>query len=101
MEKNERFIYFEKYKGDIIGSAGKRLLPMVSVAVDNAYTIYGMPLIIQNIYNEEDIFLAIALDKGSAIKGKNRMDLFTGFGKSAEEEAANLNKKIQVWKLRN
>ena len=101
MEKNERFIYFEKYKGDTKGSAGIALIPMVSVAVDNSYITYGMPLIIENTYNKNDIFLAIAHDKGAAIRGKNRIDLFTGFGKKAEEKAATLNTKIRVWTLKN
>ena len=99
MEKNERYIFFEAYKGSITGSSGVSLLPMSSVAVDTKYIKYGTLLIIQNIYNNEDVFLAIAHDKGNAIKGKNRIDLFTGYGLMAEKEAATLNKKIKVWEL--
>ena len=99
MEKNERYIFFEAYKGSVRGSSGASLLPMVSVAVDTKYIKYGTLLIIQNMYNKKDVFLAIAHDKGNAIKGKNRIDLFTGFGLLAEKEAATLNKKIKVWEL--
>ena len=44
-------------------------------------------------------FLAIAHDTGAAIKGKNRIDLFTGYGNDAERLASGLNKKISVKKL--
>lgn len=100
MEENERFIFFETYDGKIKGSAGRILIPKVSVAIDNSYIEYGTPLIIQNANDEKDIFLAIAHDKGAAIKGKNRIDLFTGYGKKAESEAATLNKIIKVWQLK-
>ena len=100
MEENERFIYFETYEGKIKGSAGKILIPGVSVAIDNSYIEYGTPLIVQNVKDEKDVFLAIAHDKGAAIKGENRIDLFTGHGKKAESEAATLNKIIKVWQLK-
>ena len=37
---------------------------------------------------------SLAIDTGSAIKGKNRADLFTGSGKDAENKAGMLKKKI-------
>ena len=37
--------------------------------------------------------------KAAAIKGKSRIDLFTGFGYKSENKAALLNKKIFTWKL--
>ena len=37
---------------------------------------------------------------GAAIKGKNRIDLFTGYGNNAEKLAAGLNKKISIKKLK-
>ena len=99
MEKNKRFIFFEVYKGEIEGSSQLPLVPKVSVAVDDSYIKSGTPIIIQNIENKKDIFLGLAHDKGNAIKGKYRIDLFTGFGKNAEFIASGLKKKIRVWPL--
>ncbi len=98
MEKNERYIYFKEYKGEVKGSAGINLEPMVSVAVDINYYNLGDILVITDVDSNKS-FLGIAHDTGAAIKGKNRIDLFTGFGKNAEKLAAGLNKKITVHKL--
>ena len=99
MEKNERYIYFEEYSGEVEGSAGIKLEPMVSVAVDRDYYNLGDILLITEVESKKS-FLGIAHDTGAAIKGKNRIDLFTGFGRSAEKLAAGLNKKIVVHKLK-
>ena len=98
MEKNERYIFFEEYNGDIQGSAGVNLFPMISVAVDSNYHNIGDILLIHDIENKKH-FLAIAHDTGAAIKGQNRIDLFTGFGNEAERLASGLNKKISINKL--
>ena len=42
----------------------------ISIAVDNNFIASGTPVIIQDFTNELDVFLAIANDKGIAIKGK-------------------------------
>ncbi len=99
MEQNERYIYFEEYIGEAKGSAGIKLEPMVSVAVDRKYYNLGDILLITEVDSKKS-FLGIAHDTGAAIKGKNRIDLFTGFGRNAEKLAAGLNKKIVVRKLK-
>ena len=99
MEKNKRFIFFQVYEGEIEGSSSIPLVPRVSVAVDDKYIQTGTPIIIQNVENKKDIFLGLAHDKGNAIKGKYRIDLFTGFGKKAEAYASGLKKKVRVWPL--
>ncbi len=101
LEKNERYIFFEEYKGDIKGSSNVKLLPNISVAVDHDYIKSGTFLIIQDLENNPSTFIAIAHDRGSAIKGANRIDLFTGFGEEAEKKAAKLNSKIRIWKISN
>ena len=98
MEKNERYIFFEEYNGDIQGSAGVNLFPMISVAVDSRYHNIGDILLIHDIENKRHFF-AIAHDTGAAIQGPNRIDLFTGFGNEAERLASGLNKKISINKL--
>ena len=98
MENNERYIFFEEYSGEVKGSAGVNLHPMISVAIDTSYHNLGDILLINDI-NSKNNFLAIAHDTGAAIKGKNRVDLFTGYGNDAERLASGLNKKIRVNKL--
>ena len=98
MEQNERYIFFEEYTGEIKGSAGVDLQPMISIAIDTNYHNLGDILLINDI-NSKKKFLAIAHDTGAAIKGKNRIDLFTGYGNAAEKLASSLNKKIRVHKL--
>ena len=41
MEQNERYIFFEEYKGEIKGSSGVNLHPMLSVAIDTNYFDLG------------------------------------------------------------
>mgnify|MGYP001388570118 CR=1 FL=1 len=100
MEKNNRYIFFEIYEGGVKGSSMNTLLPNISIAVDTRYIPLGTPLIIQEQDNKKNIFLALAHDTGNAIKGKQRIDLFTGFGKNAEKKAAFLKSKIKVWILK-
>ena len=100
MEQNERYIFFEEYKGEIKGSAGVDLQPMISIAVDTSYHDLGDILLINDIKNKK-IFLGIAHDTGAAIKGPSRIDLFTGFGQKAEMIAASLNNKISINKLKS
>ena len=99
MEQNERYIFFEEYKGEIKGSAGVDLQPMISIAVDTRYHDLGDLLLINDIKNNKN-FLGIAHDTGAAIKGPYRIDLFTGFGQEAEMLAAGLNNKISINKLK-
>ena len=51
------------------------------------------------MYDINDIFVGVAHDEGIAIKGKSRIDLFTGFGYKSENKAALLKKKIFTWKV--
>ena len=99
MNFNERYIFFEEYSGEIKGSAGVALVPNVSIAVDKRFIKTGEAIIIQSMNNINEMFLGVAHDEGIAIKGKSRIDLFTGFGYKSEKKAALLNKKIFTWKV--
>ena len=99
MAQNERYIFFEEYVGEIKGSAGVNLQPMISIAVDTSYHNLGDILVINDIKDKKN-FLAIAHDTGAAIKGPSRIDLFAGFGHKAEMLAAGLNKEININKLK-
>ena len=100
MEQNERYIFFEEYIGEIKGSAGVDLQPMISIAVDIKYHDLGDILLINDIKNKK-YFLGIAHDTGAAIRGPSRIDLFTGYGQQAEKKASGLNNKITINKLKS
>ena len=99
LNMNQRYIFFEKYSGNIKGSSGMDLVPNISVAVDKRFIKKGEAVIIQSADNGKDIFIGVAHDEGAAIKGESRIDLFSGRGAIAEGIAAKLNKKIFVRKL--
>ena len=99
MERNQRYIFFKKYEGDIKGAANIKLIPNFSVAVDPKHTNYGALMIVSLANNPQKKFLVMAHDNGAAIKGKNRIDLFTGYGKKAESKAAKLKEKILLKRL--
>ena len=99
MEKNERYIYFEEYTGKIKGSAKIELVPFISIAVDPKHYSVGDILLIKENNNSKKIYLTIAHDTGSAIKGNQRIDLFTGYGNVAEKAAATMKKDVLIWKL--
>ena len=99
MERNQRYIFFKKYEGDIKGAANTKLIPNFSVAVDPKHTNNGALMIVSFVNNPQKKFLVMAHDNGAAIKGKNRIDLFTGYGKKAESKAAKLKEKILLKRL--
>ena len=102
MEQNRRYIFFKlkesrKYINPK-GALGLELKPNFSIAIDkNIYPI-GIPFIIEYL-KEGKMKLAISLDTGSAIKGANRADLFTGNNSDSEKVAGILKKKIYLHAL--
>ena len=89
MNVNKRFIFFKESFQDTrkfpSGAMGLPLTPDKSIAVDNKIYPIGIPFLIEFL-NQEPSKLAVSLDTGAAIKGKNRADLFTGRGISAEKK---------------
>ena len=101
LNENGRYIFFktslDNKKGPL-GAFGINLVSDVSIAVDKKYYPLGIPLLYKE--GESQTFKPVfALDTGSAIKGENRADLFTGNGKSAEEVAGMLKKKLLLYVL--
>ena len=97
---NERYIFFKidnNVKEFAKGALGMQLKPMVSIAVDKKYYPLGILMLLKP--KDEKPFLAIASDVGSAIKGSNRADIYTGRGKKAEEIAGKLKKKLLLYTL--
>jgi len=102
MEQNKRYIFFNikesKKSMNPKGALGLELKPNFSIAIDkNIYPI-GIPFIIEYLKDGKRK-LAISLDTGSAIKGVNRADLFTGNNSDSEKIAGRLKKKIYLYAL--
>ena len=101
LNKNERYIFFkiadESLKNPT-GALGIELVPFISIAIDKKYYPLGIPfLVYENKKNSYRIVLG--MDTGSAIKGENRADLFTGSGKKAENIAGILKNKLILYSL--
>ena len=104
MHLNERYIFFKERKNkNVFGSSQTILEPMHSLAIDNNYISFHVPVWINiNSYKKENFIytgLFIAQDTGAAIKGPSRYDLFLGHGKEKEEIAGSLNSKGKAWFL--
>ena len=92
MRRNRSFIFFREVEGadpdaGPIGAQGVALTPMASLAVDPAFTPYGMPILVDapTLRMGDAPFrqLLVAQDTGSAIRGEERGDLFVGSGERA------------------
>lgn len=100
-ESNRSYIFFRRLD-DLpdpslgpVGAAGAQLTPMVSLAVDPRFTPLGAPVFvdIDGVAAEGPIRrLMIAEDRGGAIKGPVRGDLFAGSGEAAGAFAGGFNR---------
>ena len=74
------------------------LTPYRSVAVDSRHIPLGTPLRIRSSWPDQTPFsrLVVAQDKGGAIKGRVRADLFLGHGPLADELAGLLQSPLDV-----
>ncbi len=103
LNTNKRYIFFQiknknsKKKGPV-GSNGVNLVKNISMAIDKDYYPLGIPILIK-LLNKNLSIPAVALDTGSAIKGVNRADLFTGRGEKAENIAGTLKEKVLLYTL--
>ena len=113
LDQNASFIFFH-IKSDgrsPVGAANVPLTPARSLAVDPSYIPYGVPIWLstqipkkgkqrddeasQQPFNA----LMIAQDKGSAIKGPIRGDVYWGLGSNAEYIAGHMKSQGQYWVL--
>ncbi|MEI7997876.1 MAG: MltA domain-containing protein, partial [Methylococcaceae bacterium] len=107
---NERYIFFRFVDKEPVGSLGQPVTQDRSIATDPDYFPQGALAFIRlrkpvfdaegNI-KERVAFSRFVLcqDKGSAIKGPCRVDLFCGFGEKAEATAASLKEKGELFFL--
>ena len=102
MEQNKRYIFFKvidsRKSMNPRGALGLELKPNFSIAIDKNIYPLGIPFIMEYL-KEGKRKLAISLDTGTAIKGANRADLFTGNNSDSEKVAGRLKKKIYLYAL--
>jgi membrane-bound lytic murein transglycosylase A len=107
---NERYVFFRFVDSDPIGSLGQPVTQDRSIATDPDYFPQGALAFIRlrkplfdaegNI-KERVAFSRFVLsqDKGSAIKGPGRVDLFCGFGANAQATAGSLKERGELYLL--
>ena len=102
MKQNRRYIFFKIKEANTSmnprGALGLELKPDFSIAIDKDIYPIGIPFIIEYLKTGKRK-LAISHDTGSAIKGYNRADLFTGNSSDSEKIAGRLKKKIYLYAL--
>jgi membrane-bound lytic murein transglycosylase A len=108
MNSNPRYVYFEPSQKALITASGLPIVPGVSVAVDTDFIPFGSVLLAevpilntkgQKLGSEWKILLP--QDRGNAIKGPARMDIYTGKGEPARVVANRLTGFGQAYLLRN
>ncbi len=110
LSHNERYTFFRFLDGDPVGSLGEPVTPGRSIATDPEHFPQGALAFIHlkkpffddegNLQGMADFSrFVLSQDKGSAIKGPGRVDLFCGFGKAAEYTAGMLKEKGELYLL--
>jgi membrane-bound lytic murein transglycosylase A len=107
---NERYTFFRFLDKDPVGSLGEPVTPDRSIATDPDYFPEGALAFIRlrkPVFDTEGNVkervkfsrFVLSQDKGSAIKGAGRVDLFCGFGADAETTAGTLKENGDLYIL--
>ncbi len=110
LSHNERYIFFRFLDREPIGALGEPVTPERSIATDPDYFPQGALAFIrlrkpvldaEGNASRRIAFSRFVLnqDKGSAIKGPGRVDLFCGFGPKAQTTAGTLKEKGELYFL--
>ena len=109
MRANRSFVFFRVLPGAPVGAAGVELTPGRSLAVDTRFLPFGLPLwldatlpALPDLGRAEEAplrRLVIPQDRGGAIKGPVRGDLFWGAGAEAEAIAGRMKQPGRLWLL--
>lgn len=97
-ESNRSYVFFRRLDNlpdpslGPLGADGAQLTPMVSLAVDPRFTPLGAPVWVDIGGDEPIRRLMIAQDRGGAIKGPVRGDLYAGSGDEAGDFAGAFNR---------
>ncbi len=107
MRSNPRYIFFRELPTPADagppGSLGVPLTPMRSVATDPGFVPPGALLYLETRYPDDQRPLARAMlsqDRGAAILGGVRADIFFGAGEQAERLAGLMKQPGRIWLLR-
>jgi membrane-bound lytic murein transglycosylase A len=108
MDKDPRYVFFRLIhddNGEPQGASGASLMPGRSLAIDPAFHPYfellwidagGSPLAgARSGYRR----LAVAMDRGGAIKGPVRADLYLGRGPRAGDEASTVRHALHLYRI--
>ena len=104
MDLNPSYVFFRAQKGDgPLGAQGVALTPGRSLAVDQAFLGYGLPVWLdaEGPLDKSDRLqrLVVAQDTGGAIRGPVRGDMFWGHGPDAEQRAGYMKSTGRYWLL--
>jgi membrane-bound lytic murein transglycosylase A len=104
LHRNPRYVFFkEANAGPDAGPSGALGVPLTpgrSAAVDPAFVALGLPIWLDTtspLTNAPLQRLVVAQDKGGAIKGPGRVDLFWGAGEEAEAMAGPMRQQGAYW----
>lgn len=99
LNQNPSYLFFSLNNTPAKGAMGVVLTPKHSLAVDTKYIPLGMPILVKTTHplsGEPFSALAVAQDKGAAIKGERRLDFFWGFGEDAAQLAGHTKSRAHM-----
>lgn len=99
LNQNPSYLFFALNKTPAKGAMGVVLTPQHSLAVDTKYIPLGTPILVNTSHplsHKPFKALAIAQDKGAAIKGGRRLDFFWGFGEEAAQLAGHTKSPAEM-----
>ena len=110
LSHNERYTFFRFLEKDPVGSLGEAVTPGRTIATDPEYFPEGAlafirlrkPVFDTDGHVKERVEFSrfvLSQDKGAAIKGPGRVDLFCGFGEKAEKTAGTLKERGELYLL--
>jgi len=110
LSHNERYTFFRFLDKDPIGSLGEPVTPDRTIATDPEFFPEGALAFIRlrkpvfdaegNVKERVEFSrFVLSQDKGAAIKGPGRVDLFCGFGQKAEYTAGTLKETGELYLL--
>lgn len=110
LSHNERYTFFRFLEKDPVGSLGEPVTPDRTIATDPDFFPEGALAFVslrKPVFDEEGNIkervnfsrFVLSQDKGAAIKGPGRVDVFCGFGDNAELTAGTLKEEGELFLL--
>jgi len=97
---NRSFVFFRKQGSNLaLGAMGTNLVAKSTLAIDTKNLPLGIPIYIESKSNQHLNHLFMAQDRGGAIKGVIRADLFFGFGAKAGKYAGTMKTQGKFYVL--